>query len=357
MEQFATPEVIGALYTIASSLAVFAFLFISRILKRVGNVRLTLWLVALEILTLTLIGFTFTPALTIVAFVLFLVINPLIYLNIDIFSETLIGKNENSTGSKRGLALTLMSLAAVGGPLALSLLVGDDSSRLFLPYFVSAFIFSFFFLLVLIHFRTFHDPLYKEIQVLKTISSFWKNFDLRIVFLAHFTLQVFFSWMTIYFPLYLANEVGLSWQAIGSIIAFGLLAYVIVEYPVGILADRYLGEKEMMIVGFVILTVASSWISFMAGVSLLFWMILMFISRVGASLVEVTTESYFFKHTRGGDANIIGFFRLTRPLAMVVGSLLGSVALLFLPFKFIFIILGLTMVLGVLCASRLKDTR
>lgn len=357
MEQFATPEVIGTLYTIGSALAVLCFLFISRVLRRFGNVRLTLGLAALEIVTLLLLGTAFSPAIAIVAFVLFLFINPLLFLNIDIFSESLIGKNEGSTGSKRGLALTLMSLAAVTGPLTLSLIVGEDSTRLHIPYFVSAGIFLFFIALILIYFKDFQDPKYKEVRVLEAIASFWRIPDLRFVFLAHFILQIFFSWMIIYFPLYLATEVGLSWGSIGSIIAFGLFAYVIVEYPAGILADRYLGEKEMMAVGFVIVAITSSWISFMIGVPVLSWMFLMFISRIGASLVEVTTESYFFKHTKGSDANIISFFRLTRPLATILGSLLGSVALLFLPFQLIFVVLGLAMVPGAFFASRLHDTK
>jgi len=45
---------------------------------------------------------------------------------------------EKSTGSKRGLTLTLMSIAAMGGPLALGLIVGDDNSNLYKTYLVSA---------------------------------------------------------------------------------------------------------------------------------------------------------------------------------------------------------------------------
>ena len=87
------------------------------------------------------------------------------------------------------------------------------------------------------------------------------------------------------------------------------------------------------------------------------WMLLMFISRIGGSLVEATTESYFFKHTKGTDANIMSFFRLTRPLAMVLGSLMGAVALLYLPFELIFVVLGFMMVPGIFFTITLKDTK
>jgi MFS family permease len=357
MEQFATPAVIGALYTIGSSLAVFSFLFISRILRKIGNVRLTIYLAIAELTVLLVLGLTNTPATAIVAFVAFMTLNPLIYLSIDIFSESLIGGDEKSTGSKRGLTLTLMSLAAMAGPLTLGLIVGDNDNNLFKTYLVSAGIFSIFILIVLAKFKSFSDPQYHEIRVLRAIQSFWDQKDIRHVFLAHFTLQMFFAWMVIYFPLYLATEIGFTWDVIGSIIAVGLFAYVLTEYPVGIIADKWLGEKEMMACGFLILAISASWISFMADAPVIAWMILMFISRIGASLVEATTESYFFKHTKGTDANIMSFFRLTRPLAMVVGSLFGAIALLYLPFELIFIVLGFMMVPGIFFTIALKDTK
>ncbi len=357
MEGFTSPEVVGVLYTISSALAVFAFLFFTRILHRFGNVRLTLWLALIEMLALVLLGMAFGPATTIVAFVLFMTINPLLYLNIDIFSETLLGSNETGTGSARGLSLALMSLAAATAPFSLALIVGSDDTRLNLVYFVSAGIFTAFIALVLIHFRTFTDPVYERMDVLRTMAGFWRRPNLRNVFLAHFMLQFFFAWTIIYMPLYLATEVGLGWDVIGSIIGVGLLAYAIFEYPIGLLADHRYGEKEMMALGFVILAVTASWVSFMAGASVVAWMLLMFINRFGASLVEVTTESYFFKHTKGSDANIISFFRLARPLALIAGSLVASVALLYLPFNLIFIVLGFLMAFSIFFVIPLEDTK
>jgi len=357
MEQFASAEAIGAMYSIGSALAVLSFLFISRILRKVGNGPLTLILALLEITALLTLAFTDHGPTVIVAFVAFLVLNPLLYLNIDIFSESLIGSNENSTGSRRGLTLTLMSIAAVFGPLVVAFIVGDDSANLKNTYLVSAAIFSIFILIILSRFRHFCDPVYSEVRVLSAIQGFWDKKNIRNVFLAHFTLQIFFSWMVIYLPLYLATQIGFTWDIIGSIIAVGLLAYVFFEYPIGFLADKYIGEKEMMAVGFVILAISSSWISFMATAPVIAWMILMFISRVGGSLVEATTESYFFKHTTGTDANIMSFFRLTRPLAMLVGALVGSVTLLYIPFQLMFIVLGFLMIPGIFFTIALKDTK
>ncbi len=86
-------------------------------------------------------------------------------------------------------------------------------------------------------------------------------------------------------------------------------------------------------------------------------MITMFMTRVGASLVEATTESYFFKHTKDADANIISFFRASRPLAYMLGALLGTLSLLYMQFNYTFVFLGILMLPGVVFALLLKDTR
>jgi len=78
---------------------------------------------------------------------------------------------------------------------------------------------------------------------------------------------------------------------------------------------------------------------------------------VGASFVEVTTESYFFKQTKSSDAQVISFFRITRPLAYVVGAVLASLSLLYLPFNFVFIVLAALMIPAMFFTLNIEDTK
>lgn len=356
MEQFLSPEGVGLLYTVGSALAVLAFLFFTHALQAIGNVGLTLILAIIDIFALATMGAATESATAITAFVIFLTVNPLLYLNIDIFSETIIGNDESSTGSKRGLTLTLMSIASTLAPLTMSELVSIGGSHE-IVYFAAAGVFVLFVGFVLVAFRDFHDPHYEHLALGTSLRSLWKEADVRNVMLSHLLLQMFFAWAVIYVPLYMATEIGFTWEEIGYIISFGLFAYVLFEWPIGVISDRWLGEKEIMALGFVVLAVSSSWITFMVSASIFAWMVLIFITRIGAAMVEATTESYFFKHTNGSDADTIGFFRLLRPLASVFGALLGSAALLYLPFNLIFVVLGLMMVPGIYFTTLLKDTK
>jgi MFS family permease len=357
LEQFTTAEVIGLLYSVGSCVSILTFLFISRVLRKIGNTKFTLGIAALLLASLFVMGTATDPNLIIVSFVLFLVTSPLLYMSIDVFSEALIGENEDGTGTKRGLALSLMSLAGAAGPLLLAVLVGGDDANLTRTYLAASAVGIIFIALILIHFRHFIDPPYKEVEVLATLRTFFNSKNLRTAFLTHLSLQVFFAWAIIYIPLYLATEIGLSWDVLGFVIGIGLLAYVLFEWPIGYLADRHYGEKEMMALGFLIIIVSLSWMSFVTVTSTLVWILVMFVNRTGAALVEVTTESYFFKHTTGSDANYISFFRLTRPLGLVLGSLIGSAALLFLPFNLIFVVFALALVPAMILTLTLVDTR
>lgn len=357
MEQFLSPSAVGAMFTLGSIFSGLVFLFFTPLLRRFGNNRLTIALALLDIVSLLLLGISDRATLAIFAFLAFLAINPILFLNIDIYAESIIDADEGSTGKKRGLTLTLMSAASMLSPLAMAAIVSATNDLMYV-YLAAAACFLIFVLFIRMKYKNFVDPVYENVSYRATLLRMWQLRDVRNVCFAHFLLQMFFAWMIIYVPLYLVTELGYSWEAVGSILAVAMSAYVLLEYPTGLLADRLWGEQELMALGFFILAVSSSWIGFMtASATITAWMIIMFITRVGAALVETTTESYFFKHTKGSDADLINVFRLLRPAANVLGALIGSICLAFFPFSFIFFILGILMVPGLFFTMRLTDTK
>jgi len=201
------------------------------------------------------------------------------------------------------------------------------------------------------------DPVYEEINVLTAIRAFWVNVNIRSVFIAHFLLQMFFMMMVVYTPLYLTGTIGLTWTEFGTVMFFAQMAYVLLEYPIGVIADRYIGEKEMMAAGFLIIVIATAWMSFVTVASVLVWSVIMFTTRVGAALVEVTTESYFFKQTKSSDAQIISFFRVTRPLSYVLGAVVASLSLLYVPFNMLFIVFAFLMIPAMFCTLYIQDSK
>ena len=355
--QFVDPTAVGTIYTVGSALSVLIFLFISRVLHTVGNFKLTFGLLLLNFVAISGMAFAESLRVAIPLFLLHLITLPMIFFNIDVFMEEQIGSSEESTGSKRGLLLTLASVIGAIAPLVSGILVNDSTGSFTYAYLMSAATVIPIMGILIFFFKDFSDPEYNEIDLFAAIAHFWKQRNIRFVFLAHFIQQMFFMFMVVYVPLYLTGTIGLSWAEFGLVMFFAQLAYVFLEYPIGVIADKYIGEKEMMGFGFLVIAIASSWIAFATESSVLVWAVILFTTRVGASFVEVTTESYFFKQTKSTDAQIISFFRITRPLSYVVGAMIASLTLLYLPFNLLFVVLAFMMIPAMFFTLGIEDSK
>ena len=69
------------------------------------------------------------------------------------------------------------------------------------------------------------------------------------------------------------------------------------------------------------------------------------------------TETYFFKKTDHEDADIISLFRMSESGAYIVAPLLATVLLFILPLQYLFLILGVIALSGILFARKIRDTR
>ena len=162
--------------------------------------------------------------------------------------------------------------------------------------------------------------------------------------------------MIIYTPIYLHSTLGFEWSELGIIFTVMLLPFVLLEWPAGELADRLWGEKEIMSTGFLIICVSLLIMPFIGKVFWA-WMVILFISRVGASLVETMTESYFFKHVKAEDTGLLSIFRLTRSVGNIFGIAVGVVALNLFSFDKIFFVVAVVVFFGLKESLYLKDTR
>ena len=244
LEQFVDTTQVGTIYTIGSAVSIIIFLFISRVLHSVGNFRLTMALMLINFLAVLGMAYAETFRVAVPLMIVHLISVPLIVFNIDVFMEEQIGNKESTTGSRRGLLLAMASLIGAVSPLISSLLVNGSEATFTNAYLVSAATLVPAILLLIFYFKDFSDPKYDEIEVFAAIRSFWVKANIRNAFLCHFILQFFFMFMVVYMPLYLTDNIGLTWTEFGIVMFFAQLAYVFFEYPIGLIADKYIGEKE-----------------------------------------------------------------------------------------------------------------
>jgi hypothetical protein len=163
--------------------------------------------------------------------------------------------------------------------------------------------------------------------------------------------------MVIYTPLYLFKYVGFPWTDIGAIFTIMLIPFLILEFPLGRAADLFFSEKRMLIIGFIILGGTVGFMPFITEPSFILWAALLFCTRIGASFVEVGSESFFFKHVDSKHATSISIFRVARPAAYVLAATVASVVLIVVPLQWSFLVLSLVMFGGLRYAVALTDTK
>lgn len=345
---------LGSLYIIGSLLSLPVYYILPHLLNKFGLYKLLSVVTVLEIFLFIGIGFsTYVPAV-LVMFTIALVLSVPLFYGLDILLEANT-HDEGSTGDGRSSFLTMINLAYVIFPFIAGLILkylGFSSL-----YLLSALLLLPFLFLLYKSFKKFKDPIYKKLNLLPTLTRLSKNSDLRNIFIIQFLLRFFFSWMVIYMTIYLHQYIGFSLASIGIIFSVMLLPFVLLEYPLGHYVSKYYGEKEFLILGFIIIAASSYYLSFITTADFALWMLVLFITRVGAAIIEVMNEVYFFKQVDGSDTDTISAFRMLIPIAYILGPLVGTILLLLMPMQYIFGILGIIMLTGILASIRLTDTR
>jgi MFS family permease len=355
LDVYISQNLIGFIYIIANILAITCFLMVPFVLRKFGNYRTALTLIILELCVLLGLAFFTNPIWLIILFILNAAVIPLIYFSNDIFLEGFSANKE--TGIIRGIYLTAVNLAWALSPVIAGLILANgDYWKIYLA--------SFFFLLPVLlilttSLRRFHDSKYEVTHVWQTLKVIRRNKNLFNIFMADFLLFFFYSWMTIYTPLYLHKYFDFSWTQIGIIFSIMLLPFVLVQFPVGRLADKKWGEKEMLSLGFLTIAISTGVITFINSESMILWAIILFITRIGAAIIEIMCDTYFFKKVDCLDTNIISCYRMIGPTAYIIGPLLATLIFTFLNFdlKYSFLILGLIMFLGLRFSLSIQDTK
>ncbi|MEK7134756.1 MAG: MFS transporter [Patescibacteria group bacterium] len=349
IEERAGEQWVGIFYTLASLVSIFAIIAAPYVLSRFGNYKI---IVATSVVqTFVLIGLSTNPGLILsgLFFITFFVGSVLMYFSLDIILEH---NTENTkTGRLRGGYFTILNLGWVVSPFIVSLVMtNNDYWKI---YAISAALTTLVAGLSLVHFRGFKDPAYARVPFWNTLSVVYKRKHVRGIFLSNILLHFFYAWMVIYMPIYLHEHIGFPWNEIGIMFGIMLLPFVLFELPAGRLADERYGEKGILAIGFLIMAVATAVLPFINGTEFILWTVTLFVTRIGASLVEIMNETYFFKHIESADTNILSLYKTTRPFSYLLAPALGVITLLLVPYKFIFLVLAAVVALGALVALRL----
>jgi len=352
--QFMSIKTISLFFAAGNLITVIAILAFPSWIKKVTNYFLTQIILILYAASLLGLVLATNASTAFISFMIFSVAVNLIWINMDILVESF--SVNASTGRTRTRYFTFINAGWIISPLLTTYLIGKG--EYVLSFLIAAFLVVPFFLIFTYQSKNLKDKIkYQKEPLTLTIKKMWLNSNMRGIFFVALLLQLFFSSAVVYIPFYLFRNLGMGWDILGPMFSIMLIPFVLVEIPAGIIADKYLGEKEMLYVGFVILTISLFLFYYIQTPNILAWGIILFLSRVGAALVEAMRETYFFKIVDAEEVGYINVFRLAGPLAYLLGPGLAILTLTFFPLNYLFLFLSIIMLSSLGFIASIKDTK
>jgi MFS family permease len=347
---------IGFAIAAGSVVAVGIFPFMPKLVERYRAQQLALYLAFAELILLFAVAAAPHTIASAAFVVLVIAIQPLLYYNLDLLLEATID-NEGTTGRVRTLFLTGGNIGALVAPLLIGTLLAKTDTYSYIFFAAAAAITPF---VVLFSARTLPEgAIVSATHIRDTFLRLAEDRDLAAVTVGHLILYLFYFWAPLYVPVYLHGVLGIPWSALGWMFSIMLLPYLLIEYPAGWVADRILGDKEMMLAGFLIMGASLAAVGAITASTPILLVVLVLVgTRTGAAFAESMTEGHFFRRVSERDIVSVSVFRGVWPLANAIAPLLGSLLFLFGSYPLFFYATGgFVLVTGSISTLLVRDFR
>lgn len=353
LAEFVGQKNVGLIFTLSYLLTFFAINNYTALINHLKIFKAAIVVFVLIIASLFGLGIAGTPLTAIIFFLIYIIFLNLIWITLDIYIEYF--SRDQVTGRIRGIFWSGAHIAWFIAPITSGYLLKQyDYSFLFLLASILVLLVMFAFTCKFKHLKVNHFP---RPKFFKAIKSIYKNNLLNGIFVIAFLLQMFYCAMVVYAPIYLRQHIGFEWHQIGIMFTIMLSPFIFITYPAGWLADKYIGEKEMISIGLIIMAFSVIIFGFIESANFWVWTAILFMTRIGASLVQIMRDSYFFKRVNVKDIHIINLFRNTTPIAYIIFPLIATLVLTFFDFRYIFVVVGVIVLSGLFFSFRMQDTK
>jgi len=345
-------EDVGIFYFVSYVIVLIVLLNLHKIVRKLGKSNVFYFSILASIVSAALLVF-FSPSVWGIALLmLYIIFINLSWVSLDVILESF--STDRMSGRIRGLHLTIINIGYLVGPFL--------STRVLEKFdFQGIFIFLLFFnslvlIFSLIGIRSVNHKFEAKLKTRDVLKKVFARKDILKAYYIAFVLDFFYALLIIYTSIYLLNR-GISWSQIGIIFTIMLVPFVVLQYPVGFLADKKLGEKEMLIFSIILIAVSTGVIYFINSSSIWVWGAILLATRVGASMLEVLRDSYFYKKIDGHDIDLINFFRTSTPVGYILATGISFPLLLFFPLKSVFLLVVIVVLSALVPAFLLKDNK
>jgi MFS family permease len=322
------------------------------LVRRFGKVRV--FLVNIILKTFVVLAISILPVghFGSVLLILYIVSTVLMWVDLDVLLESC--SKDVKTGKIRGAYLTVMNAGYLISPFFAGLVISRwGINSVFL---IAAVILAIVTLIAFFRLKRIPNCDVEDLSFFSLLRKVIQRKNVMRIYYISFLLELFYALMIVYMPLYLL-ELGFSWSEIGEMFTVMLIPFVLLQYPAGILADKKYEEKDMIVFALLAMAVSTAGIFFLSSKDFAVWAAVLFVTRIGASLIEILRDSYFYKRIDHTDVDIVDFFRSVRPMAYILGLLIATPIVYTLHIRYIFPFVGIMLLSGIPFALRLASSR
>lgn len=349
-------ENVGPFYLITFGIVLIIIFNLHKAFRKIGKSNVFIFSLIFKIVSVVFLLVLPPSPLSIAMLMAYIIFASIEWVSMDVILESF--SIDNMSGRIRGKHLTVLNLGFLLGPFISTQIVGKFGFEGI--FVILLFVNSFMFLISLIGLRNVNHRFEAKLGIFQLLKKVRKRKNILRIYWISFALDFFYALAIIYTPIYLL-DIGLSWEKIGLIFTAMLVPFVIFQYPIGILADKKTGEKELIIISLLFLAFFTGIIYFIGSTpSILIWSLVLFATRIGAAILEIMRDSYFYKRIDGRDADIIDFFRTTQATSYIFSAIVAFAIFKIFPanpIRLIFISIVIVILLALFPALRLADNK
>ena len=335
------PELVGPIASVFGLSAIFINLYIMRFFERDGalrNLRLGLLLFSLVFASYILITSPLMLALAQVALAAAVCFS---WTALSILVKS--SSKRGNLGESEGEYFTFVNFGVlVGVLLGGAIAISSSYSVVFL--YASLIFLGTYFLAQRIGINDGFKPHNNiaKIDILQEARRFFRDRKLRMAYMANVGLYFWASASLLYLPIIL-KSLGFDFQKIGMILAVMIVPFLMLEYPVGKLAQKW-GSKIFISAGFFVIALASLLIYLNYGA--IFSMILFFfLSFMGSAAIEPLNEMIVNARSSGkNEVQNMAIFKTSLRLAYFLGPLCAGLFISFFGISGMFLAMSVIMV-------------
>ncbi len=347
---------VGWLFFVGYLVSFYILIRMHSLIRKLGTTQAFFIFVAISWISLIGMGAFWFHPISIIFAIFFLIGNTISWTVLDILLES--HSDDKTTGRTRGLFLVILNAGVLVAPFISTWLVQNSENGFQLVFYIASF-FSFIPLIILALFFSEREGVcVKRKKNFHIVKELLLRKNILRIYLVSFLLDLFYAVTVVYTPVYLL-DIGLSWIEIGKIFTVMLIPFVILQYPLGVIADKKTGEKELIIASLFVLAIFTIIIGLFNAPNVAIWMGILLTTRIGAATVEIMRDTYFYKKIGPKDIEIMDFYRTTKNLAYIFGMPVFIFLLFIFPssLNYVFILLGIIIGVGIIPILKLEDTK